>query len=589
MVDGNTSGIKKVILDELEELSEMEFSAKEFIQVDFLCRISQISGELGREISIYLTRSGRIVNLSIGSSDQVTMPHMRKRRGYDSISGIRCIHTHPGGTSHLSEVDKGTLLSARMDAMAAVSLRGTTPVSLCAGYIGEKLSEAVEYGPFSIERLPQGALMQEIKNATKRVALQIAKMQQQDLVERAILLGLNASPQSMEELHRLADTAGVEVVYQTNQKRPRDHGFYVGKGKARELSLKAAALNSDVVIVNDELSAVELRNLEDIVGIKVIDRTTLILDIFAGHAKTKEGRLQVELAQLKYNLPRLMGQGTMLSRLGGGIGTKGPGEKKLELDRRTIHRRIFELEQEIQKLGQQRDMRRKNRRESGMKEIAIVGYTNAGKSTLLRSLSKSEIYVEDKLFATLDPVTRNVSFASGEKALFTDTVGFIDKLPHELVDAFRSTLEVAKYAHLLLHIIDVSNPGYENQIRVVEDVLASIGAGDKPVLFVYNKIDAVEQPFFVAREGICISAKTGEGLSELFEAIEKQIKDAMKKITLTLGYDRGDILAKINQYGKNIQIDYGEKMSISMDFPKNRLGELRSMIDDQELTSKLLN
>lgn len=580
MVDGNISGIKRVILEELEELSEMEFSAKEFIQVDFLRRISEISGELGREISIYLTRSGQVVNLSVGSGAEVTMPHMRKRRGYDSISGIRCIHTHPGGTSHLSDVDKGTLLSARMDAMAAVALRGTTPVSLCVGYIGEKLSETVEYGPFAIERLPQGALMEEIKNATKRVTLQIDKERQQDFVERAILLGLNATPQSMEELKRLSDTAGVEVVYQTNQKRPRDHAFYVGKGKARELSLKVAALNSDVVIVNDELSAIELRNLEEIVGVKVIDRTTLILDIFAGHAKTKEGRLQVELAQLKYNLPRLVGQGAMLSRLGGGIGTKGPGEKKLELDRRTIRRRIFELEQEIQKLKQQRDMRRKNRKESGMKEIAIVGYTNAGKSTLLKRLSGSEIYVEDKLFATLDPVTRKVAFASGAQALFTDTVGFIDKLPHELIDAFRSTLEVATYAHLLLHIVDVSNPDYENQIHVVEEVLASIGAGDKPVIRVYNKVDLVELPDYVARDGVCISAKTGEGLGQLFEAIERYVKDTTKKISLTLGYHRGDVLAKINQYGKNIQIDYGEQMEISVDFPKSRLNELMEMLDE---------
>ena len=255
--------------------------------------------------------------------------------------------------------------------------------------------------------------------------------------------------------------------------------FYVGKGKAEELARLSAEQEVDLFIFNDELSAPQIRNLEEILGARVIDRTALILDIFASRATTREGRLQVELAQLNYRLPRLTGQGQSLSRLGGGIGTRGPGEKKLETDRRRIRRRIYELQCELEEVAKQRALRRSRREKNALPVVAIVGYTNAGKSTLLNLLSNSDVLAEDKLFATLDPVTRKIALPEGGEVLLTDTVGFIEKLPHDLVDAFRSTLEEAAYADVILHVVDCANPNMREQMATVESVLDSIGAGGK--------------------------------------------------------------------------------------------------------------
>ena len=569
MINGKTEGIKQNILDELELLYEAQCPRGEFLTQELADALAKYSCMLNREISIFLSRSGHVLDISIGSEDNVSLPVMRKRRGTMGLSGVRCIHTHPGGSSHLSDVDVGTLLSARMDCMAALAVADGVPKSLCAGFIGESLGEAVFAGPFFIRRLPNRFLMEEIERATRRVADLVRTQATEEETERAILVGLNCTQAEMDELALLAQTAGAESVAQFTQDRPRERGLYIGQGKVKEIALTASALEADLAIFNDELSAVEARNLEEQLGIKIVDRTTLILDIFARRAKTREGRLQVELAQLKYNLPRLMGEGLALSRLGAGIGTRGPGESKLEMDRRRIRRRIYELEGEIEKLALQRSLRREQREKNNVPEIALVGYTNAGKSSLLNAVSDAGVYAEDKLFATLDPVTRKVQMPSGKEMLFTDTVGFIHKLPHDLVSAFRSTLEEANRAGLLLIVTDLSNPEAEKQSQVVREVLEELGAGDKPAFRVYNKADLVQDVPENTRSAFCISAKTGQGIPELLAAVEARLQPKMAEVSLKLGYQEGAKLAQLQKYAEKIQVEYEEDgMSVWATLPE---------------------
>ena len=556
MINGNTKGLSDAILEGLEKVYDIATPRGEFASAELLQAMALYTRQINREISVFLSRGGRVLDVSVGDHETVTMPYIRKRRGNLALSGVRCVHTHPDSTSMLSEVDTATLLSSRLDAMAALAVRGGEPKSLCVGFVGEKLDEFAIYGPFHAARIPHAFLMAEIMAATARVAEQIALHDTGDAREKAILVGLNSDEASMEELKRLADTAGVDVVAMETQARQRDRGYYIGRGKARELSLTAAALDADVVICDDELSPTENRNLEELLGVKVLDRTTLILDIFARHAKTKEGKLQVELAQMKYNLPRLAGEGFVLSRLGGGIGTRGPGEKKLETDRRRIRRRIFELEQEIEQIAQQRRLRRAEREKNRIREVALVGYTNAGKSSLLNALSGAGVRAEDRLFATLDPVTRRVTLPSGTQVLFTDTVGFINKLPHELVSAFRSTLEGAAGADLLLNVIDASSSRCEEQSRVVYEVLDNLGASGKPVLDVYNKADLLAETPEHSGGPVFISAKQGTGINELLNRIDAVLRPKLFPVEITLEYKRGDLLALAREHGQELDIRY---------------------------------
>jgi GTP-binding protein HflX len=556
LINGNTSGLRDALLDEMERLYDTPAQRGEFVSAELLQKLADFTGQTGREISVFLSRQGKVLDVSVGDHQTVSMPYIRKRRGNLALSGVRCIHTHPQGAPMLSEVDASTLLSSRLDAMAAVSVRDGQAKSICVGFVGEKPDETVIFGPFAAGRIPHKHLMLEIAAATQRVAQQIALLETGDPREKAMLVGLNSSESSMEELSRLADTAGVDVALVETQARARDRSYYIGKGKARELSLKAVAADVDVVITDDELSPLETRNLEEILGVKVLDRTTLILDIFAKHAKTKEGKLQVELAQLKYNLPRLEGEGFVLSRLGGGIGTRGPGEKKLEVDKRRIRRRIFELEQEIEGVAEQRRLRRSEREKNRIKEVALVGYTNAGKSSLLNALSGAGVTAEDKLFATLDPVTRRVKLPSGIIALFTDTVGFIDKLPHDLVSAFRSTLEGAAYADLLLNVIDASSIRCEEQSRVVYSVLERLGASDKPVIDVYNKTDLIADLPPNSERTAFISAKDGRGISELLQMVDSMLQPRLFLVDMSLSYAKGNVLALVQEHGRDVEIDY---------------------------------
>ena len=384
--------------------------------------------------------------------------------------------------------------------------------------------------------------------------------------EKYILVGIydsseEAARASLDELAELANTAGAEGVCRVLQHIEHPvAATYVGKGKADEIAALIRQFDADGIICDDELTPVQIRNLSDILDIKVIDRTILILDIFASHAITAEGKLQVEMAQLKYRASHLSGLGKALSRLGGGIGTRGPGETKLESDRRAIRHRLGVLSGEIRKLKEVRKTGRKQRLSSNIPVAAIVGYTNAGKSTLLNSLTGADILSEDKLFATLDPTTRLCTLLEGQKILLTDTVGFINKLPHHLIDAFRSTLEEAKYADILIHVVDASDPNADLHMEVVYETLRELEITGKPIITVFNKIDMLMEDTILRDEradlSVRTSLKTGEGRNALLEKISELLLKGQRYIDIVLPYSEGDILAQIRTRGRLITEEY---------------------------------
>ena len=371
--------------------------------------------------------------------------------------------------------------------------------------------------------------------------------------ERLILVGIEPDEREksgmdtescLDELEELVKTAGAETVGRMTQKRERVHpGHYLGKGKIEELKVMVQAMDATGVVCDDELSPAQLRNLEQMLDTKVMDRTIVILDIFAARAMSGEGKIQVELAQLKYRLSRLTGLGASLSRLGGGIGTRGPGEKKLETDRRHIKERIAELNQELKEIKVHRELLRNQRNKKGTPVLALVGYTNAGKSTILNTLTEAGVLAEDKLFATLDTTTRKVELPNGSEILLTDTVGFIQKLPHHLIQAFRATLEELKYADILLHVVDASNSNRKEHMAVVYDTLQDLGCAETPVITIYNKMDCdVELPLPLdkrARTMVQISAEKQQGLEEMLTCVETLLKSFRRSMKVILPYTEG--------------------------------------------------
>ncbi len=370
--------------------------------------------------------------------------------------------------------------------------------------------------------------------------------------------------ESLDELADLIETAGGETVAKIYQARESIHpGTYIGKGKIDEIRELIEHTEATGVVCDDELSPAQLSNLEHELDIKVMDRTLIILDIFAGRAVTREGKIQVELAQLRYRATRLVGLRNSLSRLGGGIGTRGPGEKKLEMDRRLIRERISILKNEVESMKKQRDVARKNREKAPVTVVAIVGYTNAGKSTFLNKLTGAGVLEEDKLFATLDPTTRNYRLESGQEILLTDTVGFIRKLPHHLIDAFRSTLEEAKYADIILHVVDSSNSQMEKHIKTVYETLDNLEVGDKPVITVFNKQDKSTEPAEMLRDEradyvIKASVKTGMGIDEILGAVEEIIRNKKRYMTKLYSYEEAGKIQQIRKYGELLTEEYRE-------------------------------
>lgn len=393
--------------------------------------------------------------------------------------------------------------------------------------------------------------------------------------QRAILIGLSTGSRdevttienSLEELSELARSAGASVLHTMVQNRPKiDTAFYIGKGKVEEIKILCDQLDANIVIFNDELSGSQIRNLEEVIERTIIDRTTLILDIFAQRARSKVGKLQVELAQLRYRLPRLIGLGKSLSKTGVGIGARGPGEKKLEMDRRHILDRISDIRKQLKEAEKNREIQRKKRMKNEIPVVALVGYTNAGKSTLMNkfiSITKDQeeksVYAENMLFATLDTAHRKIVLPSKEEFILIDTVGFVSKLPHALIEAFKATLEEAFHADLLLHVVDATNTDYEMQMKVTNQVLEEVDVEDKQTIVVFNKIDAVNGHMVPSgKDMMHISAKEGMGIEELLDRIKSKIYEDMKKVSLLIPYDRGDIVSYLRDKTRVDKSEYRE-------------------------------
>jgi GTP-binding protein HflX len=411
------------------------------------------------------------------------------------------------------------------------------------------------------------------------------------LRQRALLVGtgvgsrsLRDAEASLEELALLADTAGADPVESVLQRRDRpDPATYVGPGKAEELRGLADALDVDVVVFDDELTPAQQRNLEQRFGRDVVDRVALILDIFAQHATSQEGMVQVELAQLRYRMPRLRGRGITLSQQGGGIGTRGPGETQLEVDRRRIQRRITKLEQDLERLGRTRATQRKARRRNAVPTVALIGYTNAGKSTLLNRMTDARVRVEDRLFSTLDPTTRRLRLPGGETILCSDTVGFVRRLPHELVEAFRSTLEEVTAADVVLHVVDGAAEDAEGQIDAVREVLREIGAEQIPELLVVNKLDVADpgrlRELSNGEATLAVSGRTGEGIEKLLDAVAERLRSLATVIELVVPYDRGDVLAALHRDGEvliEVHADAGTRVRARIE--PRELGRYREFV-----------
>lgn len=587
--NGNLTGIKSAMLDRLKSLYDFKQGLDEFASFELLSELCACSGEINREISVYISRDGSIVDVSVGDSAKVSMPSMRLVRNEDRLCGVRCIHTHPSGDGRLSGVDLGTLRSMKLDCMAAVGVSDGKPTQLYAAYLGDFDEDtgsraALVYGPMRPYKLPQKALIAEIFNSDDRFRSTTKEVEAVEQ-ERAVLVGMDNDEgyDTLEELNELAKTAGALVVGKVRvRRRTIDNATYVGSGKANELSLMGSELEADLFIFDDELSAIQLRTLEETLGARVIDRTTLILDIFAARATSREGKLQVELAQMRYRLPRLIGQGQVLSRLGGGIGTRGPGEKKLEIDRRRIRRRVFELETELSEIEKQRGLRRESRKANRIPLVALVGYTNAGKSTMLNALTDSNVLAEDKLFATLDPVVRKITLSGGTEALLSDTVGFINKLPHDLVEAFKSTLEEVSNSDLILQVVDISCPYHEKQMRVVDGVLESLHAADIPRIIVFNKADAIPSCDLPAESEnrLNVSALRGTGIEKLLSAVELKLNSARTEVDILVPYSKYEAVSMIRDRGMLLSEEHTEAGThIRALLDAESIGQLRKILD----------
>ncbi|MFA6075536.1 MAG: GTPase HflX [Negativicutes bacterium] len=560
---GETQGIKKYLLDELKSLLDLAIPKDSPCDYDLAKRILEISLEINKEIALIINRGGIIKAIAIGDNAKVSLPDVSGRRSEQSLSGVRCIHTHPSGSALLSPQDLSSLAANRYDLMAALALHETKPVVAFA-YLDSEFAPT-EGGYLTLEDFCQLNMPRIAQTLDSQFQKHTYSNDEFDH-ERAILVAVDTSGHdteaSLDELALLTDTAGAEVVGRLVQKRAKiDSGLYIGMGKAEELHALCQNLRATTAIFDDELSPAQQRNLEEVLGIKIIDRTALILDIFAQHARSHEGKIQVELAQLRYRLTRLTGMGLVLSRLGGGIGTRGPGETKLEVDRRKIRGRISDLEKETKQFVERRELLRARRVETNITTVALIGYTNTGKSTLMNKLTQAGVLAEDKLFATLDPTTRKYLLPNNTPILVTDTVGFITKLPHGLIKAFRATLEETIHADLLLHIVDSASSESDEQCAAVIKTLQDLKIADKPILTVYNKIDKNLSPEHIARlaarpDSVVISALTGANIDKLTKKIEQFCERRAISLTLLLPYDKTAFLNRLYEIALVKSVEY---------------------------------
>jgi len=570
MIYGNIDGIKKSFLEDLENLYKSKVTKSEMCNNEIINVISRITSLIDREVSVVIDRKGKIVSVSIGDSTsvEISMIDISEKR----LSGVRVIHTHPNGYSNLSALDISALIKLKLDAIVAIGVLDNKITDCTYGILAIN-NDALDYeeiNNLSVDELINVKILDKIKyieDAIKENDIQ------EDLSEKAILVGSDTKESLLElvELTKACDIPVLDTVFQSRNKI--DVAFYIGRGKVLEIASLRQSLHANLVIFDDELSGSQVRNLEAAIGAKVIDRTTLILEIFARRARSKESKIQVELAQLKYRMSRLQGLGTMLSRTGGGIGTKGPGEKKLETDRRHIRETVYDLNAELKKIKKTREVQREKRNKESIPRVSLVGYTNAGKSTLRNKLcdiaaqkdiqTKEKVFEANMLFATLDTTIRSIVLKNKGVITITDTVGFVRKLPHDLVEAFKSTLEEVIYSDLLCHVVDTSSDTAVEQVIAVFEVLEELGALDKETVLVLNKIDmaseeqiALIKEKFNTYETIEVSAKDGTGLNELLDLIEEKLPYRMKKCEYLIPYDKTNISSYLHRHGRVFEEEY---------------------------------
>lgn len=572
MIYGNIDGVKKSAIEELDRLYKVKCPKDEVCSIEIIEVISRVSSFIEREVSVAIDRRGNIKSIAIGDSTSVEIETLDIRE--KKLAGVRIIHTHPNGMSNLSALDISALIKLKLDAIVAIGIYEGKILDCSLGMltVNDDKLDYEEKGNIPLKEITKIHILNKINYIDSLV-------KEKDIIEddeeKAILVGSDTreSLEELKELTKACDIPVLENVYQSRNKI--DAAFYIGRGKVLEIAQLRQKLRANVVIFDDELSGSQVRNLEAAIGAKVIDRTTLILEIFARRAKSREAKIQVELAQLKYRMSRLQGLGTIMSRTGGGIGTKGPGEKKLETDRRHIKEQIYDLNDELKKIKKIRETQREKRNKESIPKVSLVGYTNAGKSTLRNALcdvaaqkevvGKEKVFEADMLFATLDITTRAIVLKNKGVITLTDTVGFVRKLPHDLVEAFKSTLEEVIYSDLLCHVVDTSSDTAIEQIKAVEEVLSELGASDKKTILVLNKIDkATEEQLENVKkatseyETIEISAREGINLEELLGLIEENLPYKMKKCEYLIPYDRSDMSSFLHRNGRVLEEDYRE-------------------------------
>jgi len=532
---GNTLGLKPSQLHALRRTYRRRVDAGTVVSPELARHLCEVSLETNRQVGVLLDRKGDVQAVIVGDARRLELPDVgRARAGESRLRGLRLVHTHLNGEP-LTRDDHTDLALLRLDLVAALEVREDgLPGKVHWAHLvpenpqGELWKDEEASGVHDLAYDPlAGALALEEEFARARAARRTGG------AERAILVGFGGrergrarAESSLQELHELARTAGVEVLEATLQlRRDTDPRYLIGKGKLEDIVLRSMQRMATLIVFDADLSPSQARHIAEATSLKILDRTQLILDIFAQRAQSADGKLQVELAQLEYLYPRLVGRDDSLSRLAGGIGGRGPGETKLEIDRRRVRDRITALERRIEALGADRHLRRKQRNARGLPVLSIVGYTNAGKSTLLNALTDSRVLTEDKLFATLDPTSRRLRFPRDREVIVTDTVGFIRDLPPDLVKAFRATLEELGDADLLLHVVDASDPRHDEQVEAVDAILRDLGLSQKPRVLVMNKIDRLPPGEGATaahpRDAIAISAATRAGIPDLLHACDR--------------------------------------------------------------------
>lgn len=573
MIFGNIEGIRDSVLADLESIYAIKTLKDEVCNVEILNIISRVSSFIEREVSVGINRKGKVTSVAIGDSTSVEVPviDISEKR----LSGTRVIHTHPNGYCNLSGLDLTALLKLKLDAIVSVAIDEEGNIKDFSLGMLTLFNNKLEYEEkmnLSLNEILSINILDKIQFIESLIRTNDVI---EDIQEKAILVGADTR-ESLEELKELTEACNIPVLKTVFQSRNKiDSAFFIGRGKVLEIASMRQIERANVIIFDDELSGSQVRNLEAAIGAKVIDRTTLILEIFATRAKTKEAKIQVELAQLKYRLSRLQGLGTVLSRTGGGIGTRGPGEKKLETDRRHIMETIYDLKAELKKVKKTREVQREKRSKENIPKVSLVGYTNAGKSTLRNTLcdlaakkdvkTKEKVFEADMLFATLDTTTRAITLKNKGLITLTDTVGFVRKLPHDLVEAFKSTLEEVIFSDLLCHVIDVSSDTAVEQYIAVNEVLSELGAIDKETILVLNKIDkATDEQLEKIKESISgtdiieISAKEGTNLEEFLELIETKLPYNYKKAEYLIPYDKGDVQSFLHRNARVLEEEYRE-------------------------------